>query len=167
MTDKAKKIISLLVEDEFGALSRIIELFGSRGYNLHSICSGESKKEGIQRLTLVCYENERNIQKVVKLLRNIIYVYEAKLIELSNSVLKELILVKVKLERKNQTELLTTIQALPAIINITSKNWICFQYVGDEQQINQMIKHFRDRYKILEVSRSGEAALDCNLEIEE
>ena len=37
MEQKNKKIISILVEDEFGALSRIIELFGSRGYNLHSI----------------------------------------------------------------------------------------------------------------------------------
>ena len=49
MEQKNKKIISILVEDEFGALSRIIELFGSRGYNLHSICSGEARKKGLQR----------------------------------------------------------------------------------------------------------------------
>ena len=164
MEKKEKKIISLLVEDEFGALSRIVELFGSRGFNLHSICTGESREEGIQRMTLVCYESDKNIQQIIKVLKNIIYIYEAKLIELENSIHRELILVKVKLEKKNQTELLATIQALPASICITSKDWLCFQFYGEEPQINQMVKHFKSRYKIIEISRTGEAALDCNLQ---
>ena len=85
MEQKNKKIISILVEDEFGALSRIIELFGSRGYNLHSICSGEARKKGLQRLTLVCCETDKNIKQIIKLLRNIIYIHDAKIESAPNS----------------------------------------------------------------------------------
>ena len=100
MEQKNKKIISILVEDEFGALSRIIELFGSRGYNLHSICSGEARKKGLQRLTLVCYETDKNIKQIIKLLRNIIYIHDAKIIETDTSIHRELILVKVLAQSK-------------------------------------------------------------------
>ena len=165
MEQKDKKIISVLVEDEFGALSRIIELFGSRGYNLHSICSGEARAKGLQRLTLVCYETDKNIQQIIKLLRNIIYIHEAKIIETENSVHKELILIKVALEKKTESELFKTIrERLKGEICRDTKNWVCFQYVGDENQINQMVELIRSRFKILEVSRTGEAALDCKID---
>lgn len=162
MSKKEKKIISMILEDRFGALSRVIELFGSRGYNLHSICSGESREKGLQRLTLVCYETEKNIQQIVKLLQNIIYVYEAKLVPLENSIVKELVLVKVKLEKKKEKTLLLTIQELKGEVLVTGENFICFQYLGENQQIDKMLDHFRKRYKIIEVSRTGEAALDLS-----
>ena len=156
-----KKIISILLEDRFGALSRVIEVLGSRGYNLHSICSGESREEGIQRLTLVCFESEKNIQKIIKLLKNIVYVYEAKLIEIGKAVIRELALVKIKLLKENEQKILDDIHKLPSSIRVQNKNFVCFEYLGDGQEIDQMLKHFRAHYKVLEVSRTGEAALDC------
>ncbi len=168
MEQKNKKIISILVEDEFGALSRIIELFGSRGYNLHSICSGEARKKGLQRLTLVCYETDKNIKQIIKLLRNIIYIHDAKIIETDTSIHRELILVKVALEKKTTKELFATIrdgfQELHAEVCITTKNWVCFQCMGEELQIDRMVEFIHNRFKILEVSRTGEAALDCKVD---
>jgi acetolactate synthase-1/3 small subunit len=155
-----KRIISLLLEDRFGALSRVVELFGSRGYNLHSVCSGESREEGLQRLTLVCFENEKNIQKIVKLLQNIIYVYEAKLVEQDKAILRELILIKIKREDQKDQELFKAIEKQKAKILIKNKDFICFEYLGDGQEIDEVLKYFRDFYKIIEVSRTGEAALD-------
>ena len=106
--------------------SRIIELFGSRGYNLHCICSGEARKKGLfQRLTLVCYETDKNIKQIIKLLRNIIYIHDAKIIETDTSIHRELILVKVALEKKTTKELFATIrdgfQELHAEVCITIK----------------------------------------------
>lgn len=155
-----KRIISVLLEDRFGALSRVVELFGSRGYNLHSICSGESREEGLQRLTLVCFENEKNICQIVKLLQNIIYVYEAKLVAEEKSILRELILVKIKIEAEKELELVKMIEKQPAKILIQNKEFICFEYLGNSQEIDEMLKYFRAYYKIIEVSRTGEAALD-------
>ena len=114
---------------------------------------------------MVCYETDKNIQQIIKLLRNIIYIHEAKIIETENSVHKELILIKVALEKKTESELFKTIrERLKGEICRDTKNWVCFQYVGDENQINQMVELIRSRFKILEVSRTGEAALDCKID---
>ena len=155
-----KKIISILLEDRFGALSRVIELFGSRGYNLHSICSGESREEGLQRLTLVCFENEKNIQKIIRLLQNIVYVYEAKSVEIGKSILTEVVLVKIKTDKQKENELLAYIQKLSAKIRVQNKDFICFEYLGDGEQIDQVLKFLRSHYEIIEISRTGEAALN-------
>lgn len=154
-----KKIISLVLEDRFGALSRVIELFGARGYNLHSICSGESREEGLQRLTLVCFESDKNIKQIIKLLQNIIYVYEAKLINIEQAILRELILVKVKIKEENEAQLLAIIGKISAKILIKNKDFICFEYLGNGQDIDQMLKYLRT-FPIIEVSRTGEAALE-------
>ena len=155
-----KKIISILLEDRFGALSRVIELFGSRGYNLHSICSGESKEEGLQRLTLICFENDKNVQQIIKLLENIVYVYEAKQIDAKKSILRELILVKIKIEKKNTQKIVEDIQKFDGVIRWQNQEFIYFEYLGSGKKINEMLKYFRRFHNIVEISRSGEVALE-------
>ena len=154
-----KKIISILLEDSVGALSRVVELFGSRGYNLHSICSGGSREEGLQRLTLNCFESENNMQRIVKLLENIIYVYEVKQIDANKSILRELILVKIKIEKKNLQKIVENIQKFDGVVRWQNQDFICFEYLGNGKKIDEMLHYFRINHNIIEISRSGEVAL--------
>ncbi len=63
-----RHVISIVIEDQSGALARIVELFTSRGYNLESICSGEAEEVGIHRLTLVTRGDDRKIRHIIRLL---------------------------------------------------------------------------------------------------
>lgn len=159
-----KQIITVLVEDKYGALSRIIEIFSSRSYNLDSICSGESVEEGTHRLTLVCFEDYNNIQHILKLLRQLVNVHDAQLLDKDQCIHRELILFKLEITPVNRNDLLTTIRALQANILALTETYVCFELLSNNHHINLTVKHLYKNYNILEISRTGEAALPIEKE---
>ena len=70
--EEKRHIISLLVENEFGSLSRIAGLFSARGYNIHCLNVAPTNDESISRMTLVTFCNEQKIQKLMKLLEKLV-----------------------------------------------------------------------------------------------
>lgn len=156
--EKEKHIISILVEDKYGALSRIVELFSSRGFNLDSICSGESEEQGSQRLTIVCTTDKKTITRIKKLLKQLLYVYEVTNISPDKLISRELILVRIKADKENRTDLLQLVDSFQAqLIEINDKS-LSFYATGDGNKINELVKVLRD-YELIELARTGEAAI--------
>ena len=153
-----RHVISILVEDKFGALARIVELFSSRGYNLESVCSGECEDSGAQRLTLVCRGDGHVIEHIIKKLQQIIYVFKVEDFLDYESITCELLLLKVKIKEGERSDILSLINAYKGDIIEMNGNSVSFKAVGSAAQLNGLMQVFRD-YEILQLARTGEAAI--------
>lgn len=153
-----KYVISILMDDKIGALARITELFTSRGYNVDSICSGEAEKKDTHRLTLVTNGDDRKINHIIKLLKNIVYIFEVTLLKPIDSVSLELMLMKVSINPENRAQILQLINAYEAsIIEMNGKS-VSFQMVGSASLLDGLTDVFRE-FEILKLARTGEAAI--------
>ena len=153
-----RQVISILVEDRFGALARIVELFSSRGYNLDSICSGEAEMENAHRITIVTEGDDQKIEHIIKLLGNIVYVFDVKLLNPSATISRELALIKVKINSKNRNKLLQLIEAYDASIIEMNGQSVSFQVYGSASKLDGLTEVFRE-FSIIQLSRTGEAAI--------
>ena len=157
-----KHVLSLKVADHAGTLSRVVELFVSRGYNLDSICSGGCEEGGTQRMTIVTYETDIKLQRMVKLLEQLIDVYEVTVVNASSAVIKELLLVKILFRKSNLgvelREILSVVNSLKCNLIELNDRSICFEYVGSSKQIDSLVSIF-GRYEVAEIARTGEAAI--------
>ncbi|MDH5560863.1 MAG: acetolactate synthase small subunit [Deltaproteobacteria bacterium] len=153
-----KHTISILVDDQFGALARIVELFTSRGYNLDSICSGEAETLGTHRITIVTKGDDPKIKQIIKLLNNIIYVFEVTHLSPAETISGELMLAKLKITPEQRNEILQLIQVFEGQIIEMNGDSISFQVVGSASKLDGVTSILKD-YELIAVSRTGEAAI--------
>ncbi len=153
-----KHVISIVVEDHPGALARIVELFTSRGYNLESICSGEAERTGIQRVTLVTTGDDRKIGHIIKLLNNIVYVFEVTDLNPAASISRELMLMKVKINTEIRSQVLQLIDAYAGSIIEMNHQAVSFHVLGRASKLDGLTQVFRE-FEIIEMARTGEAAI--------
>ena len=153
-----RHVISIVVEDQSGALARIVELFTSRGYNLESICSGVAEEADIHRLTLVTQGDDRKIRHIMRLLNNIVYVLDVTHLDPSISISQELMLMKLRISPKIRSEILQLIEAFGGDIIEMNTETVSFQVIGSASKLDGVVETFRD-YKIIEMARTGEAAI--------
>ena len=90
-----KKILSLLVDNTSGVLSRIAGLFSRRGYNIDSITAGVTADENFTRITVVCSGDDAILDQIVKQLAKLVDVRDIKVLDPAESVVRETVLVKV------------------------------------------------------------------------
>ncbi len=153
-----RHVISIVVEDQSGALARIVELFTSRGYNLESICSGEAEEAGIHRLTLVTEGDDRKIKHIIRLLNNIVYVIEVTHLDPTESISQELMLMKIKINPKIRGQVLQLIEAYGGIVIEMNPDTVSFRVLGRASKLDGVTQTFRE-FKIIEMARTGEAAI--------
>ncbi len=153
-----RHVISIVVEDQSGALARIVELFTSRGYNLESICSGEAEEVGIHRLTLVTEGDDRKIRHIIRLLNNIVYVIEVTHLNPTESISQELMLMKLKINPRIRGQVLQLIEAFGGTVIEMNPDTVSFRVLGQASKLNGVTQTFRE-FKIIEMARTGEAAI--------
>lgn len=153
-----KHVISIWVEDKYGALARVTELFSSRGYNLESVCTGECKEKGTHRMTLVCTADDHVIQQIIKQLQQIVFVVDVQDLPYEKRITRELLLMNISVNDKNRSEILSLIKAYPTEIVQMNSDHIIFQAIGNADQLDGLAEVFR-KFKILQLARTGEAAI--------
>lgn len=153
-----KHVISILVEDRFGTLARIVELFTSRGYNLDSICSGEAEREGAHRITIVTEADDLKINHILKLLKNIISVLEVTYLVPSETISRELMLIKIKINPEIRWRVLQLINAYGGSVIEMNNKYLSFEVVGTASKLDGVIQVFRE-FELIGLSRTGEAAM--------
>ena len=160
MTQEIKKhVIAILVDNEAGALARIVDLFSGRGYNIESLnVAPINKEQTISRITVTTYGTSKTIDLICKLLNRIIPVYTAmELTKEKGYIERELALVKIiGNEEKRQKAMEIADKYRTNIIDITGDS-IVFEIIGTSQNINEII----DKLSALGldgVSRTGIAA---------
>jgi len=97
-------VLSLLVEDKPGLLTRVAGLFARRGYNIQSLAVGTSEIEGLSRITVVVAVEGHPLEQITKQLNKLVNVVKIVELENDNSVSRDHMLIKVKTEANNRSQ---------------------------------------------------------------
>lgn len=147
--------ISMLLENEAGALSRVAGLFSARAYNIESLSVAPTEDETISRLTLVTSGSLEIIEQITKQLNKLVDVI--RLVELDNdrSIERELMLVKLRAAGGEQREEMKRLVDIfdGRIVDVTESTYTV-ELVGDAEKLNAFIEAVSAK-RILEVIRSG------------
>jgi acetolactate synthase-1/3 small subunit len=150
-----RHIISILMENEAGALSRVAGLFSARGYNIESLSVAPTEDPSLSRLTLVTRGSDQIIEQITKQLNKLIDV--VKLLDLTEGphVERELMLIKVKATSGTQREEVKRLADIfrGNIIDVTDKSYT-IELTGDAIKLDAFIVALK-RDDILETVRSG------------
>ena len=104
-----KHIIAVLLENEPGALSRVVALFSARGYNIESLSVGETLDPSVSRMTIVVTGDEFIIEQVMKQLHKLIDVIKVNDVTDESHVERELVLIRVNAEPQHRTEVMLSL----------------------------------------------------------
>ncbi len=149
-----KRIISVLVENEPGALSRIVGLFSQRNYNIETLNVAPTEDKSLSRLTVTTSGNPQVIEQITKQLNKLIDV--VKLVDLSEGthVERELMLIKVRATGPLRAEMKRTADIFRGqIVDVTSSVYT-IQLVGTQDKLDGFIESIGQTH-VLEVVRSG------------
>ncbi len=149
-----RHIISILIENEFGALSRVAGLFSARGYNIESLTVAPTEDQTLSRMTLVTRGSDDVIEQITKQLNKLIDV--VKLIDLAEAVHveRELMMVKVKTVDETREEIKRMADIFRGkIIDVTSSSYV-IEMTGPSDKLDAFISTL-DEDSVIEVVRSG------------
>jgi acetolactate synthase-1/3 small subunit len=146
--------ISVLVENEFGVLSRVSGLFSGRGFNIESLSVAETLDPSVSRMTIVTSGNDQIIEQILKQLNKLISVI--KVVDLTGveTVDRELVLVKVNAESETKPEVLRLVDIFRAKIVDVAPRCYTVEMTGDEAKVNAFLQLLRP-IGIREVVRTG------------
>lgn len=149
-----RHIISILIENEAGALSRVAGLFSARGYNIESLTVAPTEDASLSRMTLVTRGNDEIIEQITKQLNKLIDV--VKLIDLADAphIERELMLVKIKTNTDTREEVKRMVDIFRGkIIDVTTSSYVV-EMTGQPSKLDAFIHGFEED-SIIEVVRSG------------
>ncbi len=153
-----RHIISLLMENEAGALSRVAGLFSARGYNIESLTVAPTEDQTLSRMTIVTRGSEEIIEQIVKQLNKLIDV--VKILDLSDGshIERELMLVKVRAFGKDREEMKRMADIFRGrIIDVTEKTYT-IEVTGPGSKLDAFIEAI-DPVAILETVRTGASGI--------
>lgn len=149
-----KHIISVLMENEPGALSRVVGLFSQRGYNIETLTVAPTEDPTLSRLTLTTFGNNHVIEQITKHLNRLVDV--VKLVDLTEGahIERELMLVKVKATGAQRAEIKRCVDIFRGqIVDVTSTVYV-IQVAGTGEKLDAFIQAVGEA-AILEVVRTG------------
>lgn len=149
-----RMVLSILVDNTAGVLSRVSGLFSRRGYNIDSLTVGETENPMISRMTVAVTGDENILEQITKQLSKLEDV--KKIVELMSetSVCRELILVKVVAGNNERTQLNTIANIFRANVVDVSANFMMIELTGTTSKIDAFIK-LLDGFEINELVRTG------------
>jgi acetolactate synthase-1/3 small subunit len=153
-----KHIIAVLIENEAGALSRVVGLFSARGYNIESLTVAPTEDASLSRMTIVTTGNEEVIEQITKHLNRLIEV--VKVVDLTEAahIERELMLIKVRAVGKEREEMKRTADIFRGrVVDVTEKSYT-IELTGDAQKLDAFIQAI-DRTAILETVRTGASGI--------
>lgn len=153
-----RHIISLLMENEPGALSRVVGLFSQRGYNIETLTVAPTEDETLSRLTLTTFGDAQKIEQVTKHLNRLVEV--VKLVDLTEGshIERELMLVKVKASGAQRAEIKRCTDIFRGVIVDVGPTVYTIQITGASDKLDAFLQAVGD-VNILEVVRTGVSGL--------
>jgi acetolactate synthase I/III small subunit len=153
-----RHIISILVENEAGALSRIAGLFSARGYNIETLTVAPTEDASMSRMTIVTSGSEDVIEQITKQLNKLIEV--VKVIDLSEAehIERELMLIKVRAGSKERDDMKRMADIFRGRIIDVSDNTYTIELTGNTHKLDAFIKSL-DQGTIIETVRTGASGI--------
>ena len=147
--------ITILVENEFGVLTRIAGLFSARGYNIESLNVAPTMDETVSRMTLVTRGDERVIEQIKKQLNKLIPVIKVEDISHLVHLEREMLLVKVSTNADNRAEVSDIGEKVRAkFVDKAEISYLTFELTGSTEKLNKFLEELTP-YGIVEITRTG------------
>ncbi len=154
-----RSVISVYVENKYGVLMRITNLFMRRGFNIDSLTVGETDDPLFSRITITIKGDENIREQLINQLKKLHNVRQVKLLEEQSSVERELMLLKVKNTPENRNEIMAAAEIYRAKIVDYKIDSMCVEVTGEPNKINAFIEVMKP-LGIVEMCRTGVVALD-------
>ncbi|GAA4265256.1 acetolactate synthase small subunit [Frondihabitans peucedani] len=151
-------VLSLLVEDKPGLLTRVAGLFARRGFNIESLAVGKSEIAGLSRITVVVDVEELPLEQVTKQLNKLINVIKIVELDYSQSVQREHMLIKVRVDNVSRSQVLEAVTLFRASVVDVSTDALVIEVTGDTGKTNALLRVL-EPYGIKEISQSGLLAI--------
>ncbi|PWQ99159.1 acetolactate synthase small subunit [Leucothrix pacifica] len=150
-----RHVISILMENESGALSRVVGLFSARGYNIESLSVAPTDDDSLSRLTLVTSGSEQIIEQIIKQLNKLIEIVKVSDLSDFKYIEREMMLLKVEAKH---TDAITSIKQVAdifrgKIIDLSNKTFT-IEVSGQGEKLDAFLEAMQDQI-IIEVVRSG------------
>ena len=158
-----KRVLSLLVDNTSGVLSRVAGLFSRRGYNIDSLTVGETADPRYSRMTVVASGDEQILDQIVKQLAKLIDVVDIKVLEEESSVNRELVLVKVRADAADRQSIIAIANVFRGSIIDVGKDSLIIELTGQQSKLDAFVELLRG-YEILELARTGITGLSRGAE---
>ena len=156
--NEEKHILTMLVDNEPGVLSRVVGLFSARGYNIESLVVAPTIDPLVSRITLVTNANLPEIEQIEKQLRKLINVIKLRDLSGKNAVKREMALICVKAKPENRAEVLRIVSIFRSKVVDTGLEHYIIEVSGNEDKINAFINLLRPM-GIKKIARTGALAL--------
>lgn len=150
--------ISVLVENKFGVLTRVAGLFSGRGYNIDTLNVGPTHDPKTSRMTIVTRGDDATIEQIVKQLNKLVDVLEVQDFREADSVDRELVLVKVKVESKTRAEVMQITDIFRAKIVDVQPETLTIEITGHESKVEKFLELMKT-FGIVGLTRTGKVAL--------
>ena len=149
-----RKVFQLLVDNSSGVLSRISGLFSRRGYNIESITAGVTADPRYSRITIVAQGDDEILDQIEKQVAKLIEVRNVKVLEPSDSVYRELCLIKVEVTEDNRENLISVANIFRANIVDVGPESMIIELTGNQSKIEAFLGLLKG-YTISELARTG------------
>lgn len=151
-------VLSLLVEDVPGLLTRVAGLFARRGFNITSLAVGHSELEGLSRITVVVDLEDVPLEQVTKQINRLINVIKVVELDSEQSVQREHMLIKVKVDNATRSQVLEAVTLFRARVVDVATDALVIEVTGNSQKITAMLKVL-EPFGIKEIAQSGLLAI--------
>mgnify|MGYP000075357834 CR=1 FL=1 len=152
-----RHIISILIENEAGALSRVSGLFSARGYNIESLTVAPTEDESLSRMTILTVGSDDVVEQITKQLNKLVEVL--KIVELEESaVRRELVLIKLKADPSTRSQIIEIVQLFRGKTVDVQNESLTIEATGSPDKLEALLEMLRP-YGIRELVQSGLVAL--------
>ena len=157
MTEE-KHVLSMLVDNQPGVLSRIVGLFSGKGFNIESLCVAETIDPLVSRATLVTKADSALVEQIEKQLNKLINVIKVRELRTEDSVQREMALINVRAKPEHRAEILRTVDIFRGKVVDVGPEDYTIEVTGDEGKLSAIVKLLKP-LGIKKIARTGIIAL--------
>ena len=151
-------VLSLLVEDKPGLLTRVAGLFSRRGFNIKSLAVGPTEIDGLSRITVVVDVEDLPLEQVTKQLNKLVNVIKIVELDPEQAVQREHLLIKVRVDNTTRSQILEAVNLFRARVVDVSTDALVIEVTGDSGKVQALLRVL-EPYGIREIAQSGLLAM--------
>ena len=152
-------VISIRVSNKFGVLSRVASMFSRRGFNIDSLTVSATESEGVSRMTITATGDEYAKKQIILQLNRLQDVLEISEMAYESTLIRELLLIKIKNEGEHHQEIMDAVNIFKANIIDYAPTSFCIEVTGESSKLDTFINVVKP-YGIIEMCRTGVVALE-------
>ncbi len=160
-----RHVLSVLVENEPGVLSRISGLFSGRGFNIETLNVGPTQDAGVSMMTITTSGDDQIIEQIIKQLRKLVTVIKVVDLTEFSSIEVEMMLIKIHTEDSKKAEIYRMLDVFRCKIVDVGMDDIVVEATGDNEKLRALLTLLQ-RYGIKEMARTGSVALKRSLQLD-